>query len=86
MVYILSWKFSIHRDTCHIDVIYLHKDYFKGRLKRQLADISKLAILTKKSISGVDNHGKEKKKIKKKFEFRNSYWLLSILLPAYKIS
>lgn len=32
MVYILSWKFSIHRDTCHIDVIYLHKDYFKGRL------------------------------------------------------
>lgn len=39
----------------------LHKDYLKGRLKRQLADISKLAILTKKSISGVDNHGKEKK-------------------------
>lgn len=43
----------------------LHKDYLKGRLKRQLADISKLAILTKKSISGVDNHGKEKKDIKR---------------------
>lgn len=65
MVYILSWKFSIHRDTCHIDVMSFmlrknpHKDYLKGRLKFQLADISKLTILTEKSISGVDNHGIE---------------------------
>lgn len=42
-----------------------HNDYLKGRLKLQLADISKLAILTNKSISGVDNHGIEKKDIKR---------------------
>lgn len=37
-----------------------HNDYLTGRLKLQLADISKLAILTKKSISGVDNHSIKK--------------------------